>query len=89
MRRVGNSGQMSERILVTGGAGFIGSHLVEQLEADRVDVIDNLSRGSRDWLPAEAALHTVDIRDVDAVQGVVSGVVPSVVVHLAALHFIP
>jgi UDP-glucose 4-epimerase len=80
---------MSERILVTGGAGFIGSHLVERLEADRIDVIDDLSRGSRDWLPAETALHTIDIRDVDAVQRVVSGVVPSVVVHLAALHFIP
>ena len=39
---------MSGRILVTGGAGFIGSHLVERFaEADRVDVIDDLSRGNR------------------------------------------
>jgi UDP-glucose 4-epimerase len=81
---------MSGRILVTGGAGFIGSHLVERLaEADRIDVIDDLSRGSRAWLPPGTLLHTIDIRDPGAVERVVGAVRPEVVVHLAALHFIP
>jgi UDP-glucose 4-epimerase len=80
---------MARNILVTGGGGFIGSHLVERLDADRVDVIDDLSRGRRAWLPPETVLHTIDIRDAEAVQRVVSGVLPNVVVHLAAMHFIP
>ena len=81
---------MSGRILVTGGAGFIGSHLVERFaEADRVDVIDDLSRGNRGWLPTGTGLHAIDIRDSDAVELVVRSVLPDVVVHLAARHFIP
>jgi UDP-glucose 4-epimerase len=81
---------VSGRILVTGGAGFIGSHLVERFtEADRVDVIDDLSRGSRAWLPTGTGLHVIDVRDADAVERVVGSVLPDVVVHLAARHFIP
>jgi UDP-glucose 4-epimerase len=81
---------MSRRVLVTGGAGFIGSHLVERLaEADSVHVIDDLSRGSRAWLPPGTLLHTIDIREPEALQRVVSRVLPEVVAHLAALHYIP
>jgi UDP-glucose 4-epimerase len=82
---------MAQRILVTGGAGFVGSHLVELLVSDgaRVSVIDDLSRGQRAWLPADAELHEIDLRDADAVGAVLRNARPDVVVHLAAMHFIP
>jgi UDP-glucose 4-epimerase len=77
-------------VLVTGGAGFIGSHLVEKLSDDRVvHVIDDLSRGRREWLPGDSILHEADIRDGDALAKLVTDIRPEVVAHLAALHFIP
>jgi UDP-glucose 4-epimerase len=78
--------------LVTGGAGFIGSHVVEQLlarEAGELHVLDDLSRGRREWLPRGVSLHQVDLRHADSVRGAVADVHPEVVLHLAALHFIP
>jgi UDP-glucose 4-epimerase len=82
---------MSRRVLVTGGAGFIGSHLVERLVAagERVAVLDDLSRGQRAWLHPEAELHQLDIRDDAALTRAVAQTAPEVVVHLAAMHFIP
>ncbi len=76
--------------LVTGGAGFIGSNLVDALSArgDRVTVIDNLSSGKRANLePALAAgvsLHEVDLRDHTGVSDVFAATRPQVVFHLAA-----
>jgi UDP-glucose 4-epimerase len=82
---------MSRRVLVTGGAGFIGSHLVERLVAagEHVAVLDDLSRGRRAWLHPEAELHELDVRDSAAVTRAVAQTAPDVVVHLAAMHFIP
>ncbi len=76
--------------LVTGGAGFIGSNLVDALVArgDRVTVIDTLVTGKRenlaDALANGAALETVDVRDADAVRGVFQARPPGLVFHLAA-----
>jgi UDP-glucose 4-epimerase len=71
------------RAVVTGGAGFIGSHVVEALLArgDEVHVLDDLSRGSRANVPGGATLHEADIRAPDAVFETVR---PELVVHLAA-----
>lgn len=74
-------------ILVTGGAGFIGSHLVERLlgAGHLVRVLDNLSTGKRENLPQHPALELEigDIRDDTAVRTAVRGV--SAVIHLAAV----
>jgi UDP-glucose 4-epimerase len=82
---------MPRQVLITGGAGFVGSHLVERLvdEGDRVAVVDDLSRGHRTWLHPEAELHELDVRDVDSLQRTIERVRPEIVVHLAAMHFIP
>ena len=76
--------------VVTGGAGFIGSNLVDALVArgDRVTVIDDLSGGKRenlaDALAAGAQLHELDVRDARGVAGVFANVRPQLVFHLAA-----
>ncbi len=56
---------MAETILVTGGAGFIGSHVVDHLLAQdyRVVVIDDLSSGSKENLNPKAEFYQLDIRD--------------------------
>jgi len=71
------------RAVVTGGAGFIGSHVVEALLArgDDVHVLDDLSRGTRERVAPGAELHIGDIRDPDAVFDAVR---PEAVFHLAA-----
>jgi UDP-glucose 4-epimerase len=76
--------------VVTGGAGFIGSNLVDALVArgDRVTVIDNLSTGKRENLAAAlargAALEVGDVRDAQAVTDVLLAARPELVFHLAA-----
>ncbi|MGE5602620.1 MAG: NAD-dependent epimerase/dehydratase family protein [Nitrososphaerales archaeon] len=77
---------MAETALVTGGAGFIGSHIVDALLADgyRVAVIDNLSTGRRENVNPEAAFYEVDIRDVEGVCRVFEAERPALVSHQAA-----
>jgi len=71
------------RAIVTGGAGFIGSHVVDGLLArgDEVHVLDDLSKGRRENVPADAELHVADIRSPDEVFDAVR---PDAVLHLAA-----
>ena len=76
------------RALVTGGAGFIGGHLVEKLveRSWNVEVFDNFERASPETLrslPPEAELRRVDVRDLDSMKRYVDDV--DVVFHLAAL----
>jgi UDP-glucose 4-epimerase len=78
------------RALVTGGAGFIGSNLVDALleRGDEVTVIDDLSTGRRENLEGAigngAPLVELDIRDAEAVSAAVAAATPEVVFHLAA-----
>ena len=74
------------RALVTGGAGFIGSHLVDRLlgGGQRVCVVDDLSAGSASNVPAGARLERADICDVDALRQIVARFKPEVVFHAAA-----
>ena len=77
------------RVLVTGGAGFIGSHIVDALLANghEVRVFDNLSTGTRTNVATSAELLIGDIRDYDAVRAAVEGC--DLVYHEAALVSVP
>jgi UDP-glucose 4-epimerase len=76
--------------LVTGGAGFIGSHVVDALvsRGHRVTVVDNLSSGRRENLEGAerlgATLHVADVRDSGALAEIFTEAHPEVVFHLAA-----
>ena len=74
------------RALVTGGAGFVGSHLVDRLLADGygVCVVDDLSTGSTSNVAANAQFERVDIRDAAALRDATVRFKPDVVFHAAA-----
>ena len=76
---------MARRFLVTGGAGFIGSHLVDALRArgDVVVVLDNLSTGARDNLASASEVQLIegDLNDSAALQRALAGV--DTVIHTA------
>jgi UDP-glucose 4-epimerase len=77
---------MTASSIVTGGAGFIGSHVVDALLArgDSVTVIDDLSTGEARRVAPEAELHELDIVDLPALTALFEQVKPSAVFHLAA-----
>jgi UDP-glucose 4-epimerase len=74
------------RVLVTGGAGFIGSHIVDALLArgDDVLVLDDLSSGRPGRLEARVPLHKISITDAAALNDEVAAFGPELICHLAA-----
>jgi len=74
------------KVMVTGGAGFIGSNVVNVIvgHAHQVVVLDNLSTGKRENIDAGAVLRLCDVGDVAAVRDVMQEERPEVVFHLAA-----
>lgn len=79
------------KILITGGSGFIGSHLVDALveRGDEVAIIDNLSSGQRENIAhheSNASVHfyEADIRDTAKIQEIFRTFSPEAVFHLAA-----
>lgn len=79
------------QILVTGGAGFIGSHVTPALlnRGATVDVVDSLFVGRRQFVPDDAVFHEVDVREANDFEATVAAVDPDIILHLAALHYIP
>ena len=73
------------RILITGGAGFIGSHLVDRLiaEGHKVVVIDNLSTGKKENLNSKAKFYKIDIQN-QKISQIFKIEQPEIVFHLAA-----
>lgn len=73
------------RLLVTGGAGFIGSHVVDRLLAagHEVAVLDSLSTGRREFVNPRATLHVEDLRS-PRLEGIFDAERPQAVLHLAA-----
>jgi UDP-glucose 4-epimerase len=73
------------RVLVTGGAGFIGSHLADALVArgDEVTILDDMSAGRPGRLPGGASVCKVSVTDGDDLQALVEDVRPALIFHLA------
>jgi UDP-glucose 4-epimerase len=78
------------KVLVTGGAGFIGSHIIEKLllEGCQVIVMDNLSTGRREHVPGEVGFINMDIRSAE-VDGLFAAERFDHVIHLAAQTMVP
>ncbi|MDF3047365.1 MAG: putative Nucleotide sugar epimerase/dehydratase [Candidatus Midichloriaceae bacterium] len=81
---------MAKRIFITGGAGFIGSHLADQLLArgNQVMVVDNFSTGRRDNLKPHANLQLIEdtITNSSRMHDLISNFKPDVVIHAAASY---
>lgn len=79
------------RLLITGGLGFIGSHVAEQALAQGIEVaaLDNLSSGRRENVPAAVRVYEADLRDAAAVSAAVADFAPEWISHHAAQASVP
>ncbi|MBE7218402.1 MAG: UDP-glucose 4-epimerase GalE [Caulobacteraceae bacterium] len=82
---------MSPSALVTGGAGYIGAHLVRRLQADgwAVTVLDDLSTGRREVVPPSARFELGDVGDGERLATLLADIRPEAVFHLAAYTSAP
>jgi UDP-glucose 4-epimerase len=78
------------KCLITGGAGFIGSHLVDKLieEGHKVVVLDNLSLGKKENINKKAKFYKIDICS-SKIKNVFKKEKPDIVFHLAAIPRVP
>lgn len=78
------------RVLITGGAGFIGSNLADKLLADGDDVVvvDDLSTGLADSVPETAVLHVANVAE-ERVAGMIADAAPDAILHAAASYADP
>lgn len=80
------------KTLITGGAGFIGSAIIPALKGagHEIYVLDNLSFGNRKFIDIpDTHFFLADIRDLGRVEDIFAKLEPEIIVHLAAIHFIP
>lgn len=81
-----------KRIIVTGGAGFIGSAVIAHLQraGHEIFVIDNLSFGNRQFINVDDKhFFNADILDENRMDEIIGSIRPNIIIHLAAIHFIP
>ena len=79
------------KILVVGGAGYIGSHMVRMLLDEKIDTIvfDNLSTGHNELIPREAIFAKGDLRRESDIQKVLKEYPVDAVMHFAASSIVP
>lgn len=84
---------VKKRLLITGGAGFIGSAFISNYASQyEIFVIDNLSFGNKDFISSsidDAHFFEADIRNKNDIDTLFKKIKPQIVLHLAAVHFIP
>jgi sterol-4alpha-carboxylate 3-dehydrogenase (decarboxylating) len=78
------SSQLLERVLVTGGSGFLGAHIIEQLLADSTTCIAITSRHPRAHADKRVAIHAADIASKVDVQAIFDTFKPQIVIHAAS-----
>lgn len=78
---------MSHKILITGGAGYIGTHVTEVLIKNKIKVclVDNLSRGSRKFINKRATFFKEDIKNTNGIRNILIQKKIDTIIHLAAL----
>mgnify|MGYP000041103578 CR=1 FL=1 len=82
-----------KKILITGGCGFVGRELVSRAQNQfEVHVADNLLSGDYRLNKMDTqgfSFHNIDLRDKDKTESLIKGINPDIIIHLAAIHFIP